>query len=143
MENRSLAQQNWKQGKCRIEDGIFFGDDRVILFDDKEQSIKTLDQLVETKPGFWTELDIAAEYQSREYGVQVFAGGGSWEGEGFVAVSQLEDEQLLWLIHLSDSEAFISVKIQDDNIYAVSQEYPSHWEWIIPIYHPQKLKKIS
>jgi hypothetical protein len=47
------------------------------------------------------------------------------------------------LIHLSDYEEFTEIEIRDNEIFAVSEEYPMHHEWIIPINDPENIRKVS
>jgi hypothetical protein len=76
-------------------------------------------------------------------GFTLFAGSTSWEGEGFIALEQSSTGHLLWLLHLSESEKFTEVFINGSTIHAISDEYPSRFEWSIPIHSPEELSVIQ
>jgi len=67
----------------------------------------------------------------------VYAGEGSWGGEGIIYVISKKDNQLVWFFFSDRSNPFKSVEIKDDEIVAIST-YEECWK--IPIHSPEKMK---
>ena len=141
----SVTQTKWNDGQCRLEDGIFFSDDSAILLsgsptDGYTASGRTgLSPLLEEQPEGWTDIDEAAACRVEAGGVIVTAGGGAWEGEGFVAALRASDGALLWVLHLGESEIFREVRHDGNAIEAVSSEWPDEYRWRIPLSSPWEL----
>ena len=143
----SIFQNHFRGDRCRIEQGIFFGNDQALLVECVEQPDGSLALQVTGKtdaqalqaaaPDNWTEIHASALYPTDE--LLVMAGPGQWEGEGFIALTDLADGSLRWLIHLRNSEPFISVEVVDGVIHAVSSEYPNEHHWRVPLDQPQAL----
>jgi hypothetical protein len=70
---------------------------------------------------------------------QFFGGSTSWEGAGFIAVEQRSTGNLLWLLHLENTEPFTEISFDGSTIRAVSKEYPFQSTWQIPIHSPESL----
>jgi len=54
---------------------------------------------------------------------------------GFLAVCDGAGA-LQWLLHCETSEPFRAARIVDDDVFAVSEEYPRRFEWRIPFRSP-------
>lgn len=138
--NTSTIEEYWKRGKCRTEDGVFFPSGKVLLFSGNDYTIvseTTIEALMVESPESWFEYDQLFEKEMNNYHIQ--GGSGPMEGEGWLAASLLPDEKLIWILHLNASEAFTSADIKHNTIIAISEEYPTKKEWVIPIDHPELL----
>ena len=144
----SIVARQWNNRRCRIEAGIFFPDDTFVPLRPERQGYArgdrvAIETLLARDPHGWFELDARATFRRDE--VEVSCGGGPWEGEGFVAtvagVARVAGDRLQWLLHLTDSEAFVEVKIEGAMIVARSEEYPVRIDWTIPLDDPASLVK--
>jgi hypothetical protein len=141
-----LVQSKWDNEECRFEDGIFFPDDTFILLTGSHSQgyqaavRQPLQFLMEANPDGWTALDpvCSAEYSS----MLIVGGGGSHEGDGFLAVVEAATRRLIWLLHLSGVEPFTEVRVDGSLLQAVSEEYPFRYEWTIPLESPHALHVI-
>src|SRR5438128_3722290 len=112
-----LVQSKWEKEECRFENGIFFPDDTVPLLagspsEGYRASVRQpLQALMEANPEGWTYLEpvCSAEDQS----LLMVGGGGSYEGDGFVALLNASPRTLIWLLHLSGVERFTEVRVED------------------------------
>lgn len=137
------VQSRWGNEECRFEDGVYFADDTVVLLEGSPAAgyrvlgREPLRTLTKADPDGWTGIDrrCAIEHQ----GVHIVGGGGSWEGEGFLAAVDAATGQLSWLLHLSGSEPFVEVRVDGPVVRAVSGEYPHRIEWTIPLADPPSL----
>lgn len=137
------VQAKWDDEECRQEDAVFFADDTFIsLSRSHPQSYQAavrrpLQTLLEVDPDGWTTLDrvCSVEHDS----MQIVGGGGSYEGEGFVAVVDATTQRLIWLLHLSGVERFTEVRANGSSLRAISAEYPFRHEWTIPFENPEAL----
>jgi hypothetical protein len=73
-------------------------------------------------------------------GLIVSAGATSWEGEGFIAAHQAATGDLVWLLHLCESEPFVELRLAGETILAVSTAYPNSYRWRIPLHDPAQLQ---
>lgn len=141
-----IIQQKWADDLCRIEDGIFFGNDEVILIDGTPEagydfSARTsIERMIADNPDTWCFLYRGVPAVDEYHGVGIDFGETSWEGEGFVAVVVASTGSLIWLLHLSTSEPFVEAVIDGDNIRAVSGGYPMRYEWSIPLMAPERFE---
>lgn len=141
----SVTQTKWDNEQCRVENGIFFSDDSVILLsgnprDGYAASGRTgLSPLLESDPEGWTDLIENHACRTEAGGVIAVAGEGASEGEGFVATLRASDGGLLWVLHLDNSEAFREVCYDGIVIQAVSSEWPDEYRWRIPLGNPWSL----
>jgi hypothetical protein len=132
-----------------MEDGIFFPDDSVILLSGSPRAGYTasarmeLSLLLETDPEGWTELMEHLACCVEAGGIIATAGGGAWEGDGFVAALRASDGALLWVLHLEGAEVFSELRHDGDIIEAVSSEWPDEYRWRIPLSSPWELSVIA
>ena len=70
----------------------------------------------------------------------VYAGEGSWGGDGIIYVIRKTDSQLVWFFFSDRSNPFKSVEIKNNEIIAIStlNEY-----WVIPILSPEKMTVVK
>ena len=145
----SITQAKWLEEQCRVEDGIFFSNDEVILLSGHPKEGYTasgrvlLASLLEKYADGWTHVDENLSCRAEKNGILVVGGSTSWEGEGFVATVEVSSGALVWLLHLSESEAFVEVNFDGENILALSSEYPDTYRWQIPLRDPGALKVVS
>lgn len=145
----SVTEAKRNNEECRVEDGIYFPDDYVILLSGSPRDgyaasgrLK-LSSLLEADPEGWTEIVEHVACRVEVSGVIVAAGEGAWEAEGFVAALRVSDGALLWVLHLRESEAFRQVRHDGQVIWAVSSEYPDEYQWRIPINAPEELSVVA
>jgi hypothetical protein len=58
-------------------------------------------------------------------------GGGSWEGEGFLALVDGTTRETHWLLYAGEGEEFVEAFQRAGVVYAVSGGYPLRIEWEI------------
>ena len=146
----SITQDKWNEEKCRNEYGIFFSNDECILLEGESENSYVasaripVSSLVETDAsGGWTELSPLLSCQTEKDGFIVLGGGTSWEGDGFIALLDSASNNLIWVMHLCQSEEFMEVSIDGENILASSEEYPHSYNWEIPLNNPEKLRGVA
>ncbi len=153
MPETEIFRNHFRGDRCRIEQGIFFGNDQAFLTTCEEQTdgsrvLKVTRQtdalaLQAARPDGWVEIQASTLYPDGD--LLVMAGPGEHEGEGFIALvcladeGSLADDGLRWLIHLQDSQAFLNVEIRDDVIEAVSGRAAIEYHWRIPLDQPQQM----
>ena len=136
-----LLQEKWDEEQCRFEQGIFFANDEYVgLTRNPDGSFQagarsSLQSLIDKEPEGWAGLDAACECSNDDY--IVVGGGGSYEGEGFVALWDQAQRDLKWLIRLHDIEVVTKVAMEGDVIQAIAKEYPYNNSLTIPIAEPQ------
>jgi hypothetical protein len=134
----------WRRNRIRLEDGIFFSDDSWIPLttgDDgrlKAGERTSLEEILESNPDGWTEVDPSAGCEASIGGLKVVGGGGAWDGEGFVALLDSTTLRPVWVLHVSTGSRFRTVAVADSMILAVSGEPPEGREWSIPVGNPGK-----
>ncbi len=138
-----LVADRFRAEECRTEQGVFFGDDEVILLGDGEGRFDAAERrpvtaLVDVDPQGWCSLDRHPSCQLLEPELLVVGGGTSWEGEGWLAAIEPAGERLVWLLHLATSELFTSVQRVGGDLVAVSGEYPTRLEWRVPLRSPER-----
>jgi len=138
-----LVADKFRIDECRIEQGVFFGNDEVILLVDAEGCFEAGERLpvvalVDADPQGWCSLDRNSSCQLLEPSLMVVGGGTSWEGEGWLAAIEAAGERLVWLLHLGSSEVFRSVRRVGGDLVAVSEEYPTRSKWRIPLRSPEQ-----
>lgn len=136
-----LIQEKWNDEQCRFEDGIFFvNDEYIALTYNPDGSFQTgarlsVQGLIQNEPDGWANLDAACDYSNGEY--IVIGGGGSYEGEGFIALLGSASRDLKWLLHLENIEVVTEIVIEEGVIIATAMEYPHYNTLTIPIAEPQ------
>ncbi len=144
----SITQAKWNEELCRIENGVFLATDQAVLLEGRPAdgyraaAPVPLATLIDGDPDGWTSLVENPEYQVEANGLIVSAGATAWEGEGFIAVHQAATGELVWLLHLCESEAFVEVRLDGETILAVSTAYPNSYRWQIPLHNPAQLQMI-
>jgi len=133
----SIVEQNFREERCRYEDGIYLADDTFILLQDNLPALPIRDvaELVLEEPGGWTDLTQTGQ-SATGTGFLLSWGETSWEGSGYLALLNERDGSLRWLLHSSVSEPFVRAMLVENAIHASSAEYPTSWDWIIPIKEP-------
>lgn len=144
MSGSDLLIERWSAGQFRIEAGIFFADDRVVLLEGdpgagyREAGRASLHDLAKEKPDDWAELELCCSAANDR--VRVSAGGGSWEGEGYVALFDIASSRLSWLLHLDSSEVFTEIVLREAEVIVMSEDYPIAAVWRIPLADPVDLQ---
>jgi len=147
LPDTEIFRNRFRGDRCRVEQGIFFGDDQAWLVVSHAQAdgSRVLQVTAQTdapslqaaNPDGWVEIQASALYPEED--LLVMAGPGERAGEGFIALVNLADDSLLWLIHLEDSQAFLNVEIRDGVIHADSGAESIEHHWRIPLDQPQKM----
>ena len=137
----SLVLDKWKVGQCRIENGIFFPNDEYIPLSNKVDdaiSIGTrtpIQTLIDENPNYWANCDIACEYFTEEH--IAIGGGGSWEGEGFVALIDNASQDIQWILQSEDIEIVEKIVIEQGIIKASALECGYRISITIPVTNPE------
>lgn len=132
----------WKRRQCPIEDGFFYldGTYRPIIFRENEISIAESQSALDLS-GHST--DCYPNCYLTADGLEILAGSGSWEGEGFIALQRGTAESLVWILHHSKAESFVEVALNDGVLFAVSREYPIRFDWQIPLDRPEETQVLK
>lgn len=144
-----IIEAKWNEEQCRAEYGVFFANDECILLEGSPGGGYTASarisasSLIETEPDGWADLTALLSCHTEKNGLAVLGGETSWEGDGFLALVEAESNNLIWVMHLYQSEKFVKVDIDGENILAVSEEYPHKYRWQIPLYNPERLLAFS
>jgi hypothetical protein len=142
----SVTQAKWNEELCRVENGVFFATDQVVLLEGhpadgyRAAAPVPLSTLIDGDPDGWTDLVENPGCQVAANGLIISAGATAWEGEGFIAVHQAATGDLIWLLHLCESEAFVKLRLDGDAILAISTAYPESYRWRIPLHDPAQLR---
>jgi hypothetical protein len=138
-----LVQSKWENEECRSEDGIFFPDDTAVLLAGspskgyQASGRQRLELLMESNPEGWTAVEPGCSTVHQTW--LILGGGGSYEGDGFLAVVDAVSRRLIWLLHLAGVERFTEVLVNGSVLQAVSEEYPLRHEWTVPLESPHDL----
>ncbi len=84
------------------------------------------------------EASISSSFHLTEGDYAIHGGGTSWEGDGYLALERCG--ALVWLVHLPQSEEFVSAEFTADDVVAKSFTYPRGFRVEIPITDPHKLR---
>lgn len=145
----SITEAKWKEEQCRVEYGVFFANDECVLLEGSPEdgyaaSLRvSVSSLVEIEKDGWVHLNSLLSYYSERSDFVAIGGETSWEGDGFVALIEAESKNLIWVMHLCQSEKFVEVLFDDENIFAASEEYPQKYRWKIPLKNPENLMRVS
>ncbi len=144
----SVIEDKWKEEQCRDEYGIFFSNDECILLEGEVttgfvgSARISVASLIENKEDYWTHLYAVPSCHTEKNGFVVVGGETSWEGDGFIALIEAVSNNLIWVIHLEQSEGFREVCIENEYILATSAEYYGY-RWKIPLKNPEKLQMLE
>ncbi len=145
----SITQDKWNEKKCWSEYGIFFSNDECILLEGESENCYVasaripVSSLIENDADDgWTHLYPLLSCRTEKDGFIVLGGETSWEGDGFIALIDAASNNLVWVMHLCQSETFVEVGIDGENILATSEEYPHSYSWEIPLNNPEKLRGV-
>ena len=141
--NTAIVETNWNAGRARLENGIFYASDRVVLLDGKPgcglviASQTTVEALIAADPDGWVQVEEVPLANSEEWVVSTST--PTWEGEGFLALRARSSGGLAWVLHLDSAESFISAHINGNVIHAASGGYPRTLEWTVDLSHPENV----
>lgn len=135
-----VAAAKWATHECWSAEGLLLPTDEFIpLHGSPEVGYRAgPPESLACGAGEWVEVDPHCRCEA--HGLLVEAGGGPVEAEGFVAVTDAVSGGLVWVLHLSDSEAFTAVSVDGGEVVAVAEEYPFRNVFRIPIDEPQMLR---
>ena len=130
---------------CRYEDAIFQDDDSFSLVTGDFQigyevsSLGEVVELIRKEPNGWTTLYPSREARNDKY--IAIAGETSYGGAGFIALKLLSSDTFKWLVHLSNMNNPVNVKIVNEIVHVTSDlNYPKGVTFMVPIDEPRKLK---
>lgn len=140
----SATREQWRQGHGPIAEGLFYPDGlfRPTTFNHEQRQLSVWDLI--RLPGDTTFVDLGSYEIGRldcPHGV-VRWGGGPWEAEGWIALEDVSGD-LVWLLHIEDSEPFTQARFEGDIIEAVAYEYPEMTVFQIPILAPHETTSTS
>jgi hypothetical protein len=139
-----IIVSQWAKGLCRVENGIFYDNDTYVLVSITNAGSSvgercSIDGLQQESPKAWSSFYANPNCEVTIDHLCFLGGGGPWEGEGFLAVMDAHTQILRWVLHSSESEQFVSLRVEHSTIYAESGEYPYNYHWRIPIENPEGL----
>ena len=129
-------QENWRDGKCPACNGIIFPTGQIVAnalkwFDTTEDNVyqircvssetETIDLNANSSDIDWT--DISAFYEVRDYtkNLMIECGESSIDGaHGFVAVSNLRENEFRWIAYFCDSNPFRVCELHETSVIAES-----------------------
>ena len=128
-----LLQQKWRDEECPIINGVTLGTGGVYLMSlsrvgnqdgfavtVRPTGVTNLASLHKENGVEWTYLTRLCEFRSLEKGVRVSGGEGGQGADGFVAVSAIEDDRLLWVAFFDNSNPFVEIELTGSQIHAVT-----------------------
>lgn len=132
---------------CPAFDGIYFpGDQTVIPIEGSPAAGYTLgtrqpiDAVVPPDRLDWSpDLEASDGCRLETADVLVVGGGGTYEGEGFLAAFSKPAMEGLWLLYSESSETFRKVALSDQDLVAISADPPYLYEWRLPLRRPTSL----
>jgi len=149
-----LVQHKWKTGMCPILNGITFGNGKMIELeltvmpsDDtvlrsqilRETNVETFN----TKHAdYWTEIISLCEFCIIDRDLRITGGEGGFGSDGFVAVSHISDEQLVWVAFFENSNPFVQISINNNASEILGITTLGHI-WQFPIAHPEQVKTLK
>lgn len=74
-----------------------------------------------------------AELIVEEMNCKIICGEGSYGGDGFILAVSLDSNQMLWLASFDESNPFVSIYVEKQQIYVVNN---CHEVWRIDMIHP-------
>ncbi len=140
----SATRDQWQRGQSPVADGLLYPDDsyRPATFDHEQRCLTIGDRVALPPDSAFVDL---GSYENGRlqcpHGV-VRWGGGPWEAEGWIALEDGSGE-LLWLLHIQESEQFTQARFESDIIEAVAYEYPEMTVFEIPILTPHETASAS
>jgi hypothetical protein len=150
---QSAIQELWREEKCPILNGVIYGTGKTVsmylpsvprevnvLLDLKEIERGEIDSFLKKKPDFATSITQLGESFSNSNDLRASCGEGSFGADGYVALSSINDDRLIWIIFFDDSNPFIEVIFSGANIKALTT---LDTEWTIPIDTPERMVVIS
>lgn len=154
IENQTKIQELWANEKCPIVNGIIFGNGLIkkleLIRDELYKPVEirlnneiTILNFLQNKPSNLTGLTSITQLCEKfisEKNIRLVAGEAGWGGDGFVAVENLDSNQLQFLLFFDNSNPFVEIDFLDSNILALSNLGE---RWIIPIEEPEKMTVIS
>ena len=135
----------WKNnGRLPVVSGITYCDgyvDRIYIEFDKDNNYKRtivkegridIDSLSanEKKYGF-SHVGTFCEVSNKENNINVYCGGGSYGGEGFIVVES--NEKIIWIAFFTESNEFLRCEIVENSIIAYNN---SREKWVFDIDNP-------
>ena len=118
----------WKNCECPIINGLMFPDGSVESIETMDQPqtagahrmLKTVRrQFVDFGPTKVTGVVATCRDEDKERGMVAVGGGAGMGGDGFIAVTDLQDE-IMWLAFFDFSNSFVSVKLGETEVIAKS-----------------------
>ena len=149
----TLTQQQWINKEWPIRNGLYFDDESLILLDLgmpwdtglKAVSItisgtERISGLKEIQDGFFSRLAITCEDHYPALDRKVCGGEGSRGSDGFVALSKISSDKLIWLAFFECSNPFIKVSSSGGFVTAVSN---LQLIWSFPIQKPETVTVLT
>lgn len=147
-EDSPRIQSGWRKGKCPIISGIFFPDDRMIRLDVIEdvsggppavhaRTLETLEQATLGQGIQWSGIGVVSETYDADLNAWAVAGEGGFGGDGFAALLNGANRDLVWMAFLDCSNPFEKVRIEGQAVCAVSN---LGMEWRFPFANPEKVR---
>ncbi len=146
--SESIIQAAWRDERCPIMNGIVWGSGSMRLFDMEfsydsnaykytilEEVVTDVAVLKEKGELDWTYLIQLAELNRVEEGIRLSCGEAGWGGDGFVAVSRIEDDYLLWMAFFDVSNPFEKINVRENVISGVTNLGNT---WRFPIDNPER-----
>lgn len=142
-----LLQERWGEGLCPIVNGLIFDDGRVVLcefkrarldslqaVDFKRVGVTTLEETLGGDDSYFTGVTQWCSAEISDTGKRVLCGEGGFGGDGFVALTRVDDDHLEWIAFFENSNPFVSVAYTDGYVLAESS-YGDRWSF--PVTHPE------
>ena len=131
----------WGKGKSRIEQGVIYSDGKyfpVYASSNSEYeagSEESIDPFILKNPKWWFYYSISSK--SRIGNNVLVAGGGPYEGEGFVALID-EKSSLIWVLHLEGCEVLeIETCFETEALVFGSNGYERN-SFLVPYRNPEQ-----
>jgi hypothetical protein len=133
---------------CPAFDGIYFPeDDSVIPIEGSPGAGYTsgerrpIDEVVPLDRLDWSpDLEAVDSCRFETPELLVVGGGGTYEGEGFLAAFSKPSLTALWLLYSQSTESFRRVASAGDDLVAISADPPYLYEWRLSLRAPASIE---
>ncbi|MEO6326317.1 MAG: hypothetical protein ABIT01_15090 [Thermoanaerobaculia bacterium] len=133
---------------CPAFDGIYFPEDHSVISIEGSPGAgytsgerKPIDEVVPVDCLDWSpDLEALDTCRFETTEILVVGGGGTYEGEGFLAAFAKPSLEPLWLLYSQSAESFRRVAAINQELVAISADPPYLYEWRLSLKDPTSLQ---
>lgn len=153
-EPAERIQQRWKASLSPIFNGIVLGNGTFIGIDFRQslQDSGELEGVVVTTTDvclfeaeyqdYWTEVTPLCELQVADSKLRILGGEGGFGGDGFVALTTVDQNELVWLAFFDHSNPFVELSLDESRLVIIAKSNLG-MKWVFPLHEPQRVTIIA